>query len=341
MHVGIFVVDGAADFGLAAILEVLTTANSLRDQVPAPPAPWNVTTLGISGRVRTGAGHEVPATVLTDLVALPEMLVVPATNVKEEAGLIATVSAPRNAPALCMIAEARARGVPLAAACTGTFFLAEAGALDGTAATTSWWLGPVFRRRYPRVRLDESATLCRADGVTTAGAALAHVDLALSIVHAASPGLAELVARYLLIGNRTPQAHFAIPAVLADSDPVTAAFERWVRDHLTGPISIAEAARALGLSERQLQRTTAATLGMSPLELVTEIRLEHAAHLLRTTTMTTDAVAARVGYLSAGALREVVRRRRGMTLKDLRDSIIPMPYLDGLGRTSAGSPAPS
>lgn len=341
MDVGVFVVDGAADFGLAAVLEVLTTANSLRDHVTAPPPPWNVSTIGISRRVRTGAGHEVPATALTDLVTLPELLVVPAANVKEEAGLIATVCAPRYAPALAMIAQARARRVPLAAACTGTFFLAEAGALDGAAATTSWWLGSVFRRRYPRVRLDESRTLCRADGVTTAGAAFAHIDLALSIVHTASPALAELVARYLLIGNRTPQADFAIPTVLAQADPVTAAFERWVREHLAEPVSITEGARAVGLSERQLQRTTASTLGMSPLEFVTEIRLEHATHLLRTTTMTTDAVAARVGYLSASALREAVRRRRGMTLKDLRDSITPMPYIGGLDITTRTSSAPA
>lgn len=73
---------------------------------------------------------------------------------------------------------------------------------------------------------------------------------------------------------------------------------------------------------------------MSPLEFVTEIRLEHATFLLRTTTLTTDTVAARVGYLSASALREVVRRRRSMTLKDLRDSINPMPYIGGLDPTT-------
>lgn len=324
MDVAVFVVDEAADFGLAALLEVLGTADSLRDQVPNPPPPWTVRTIGTSTPVRSGAGHLVPATALAELTTLPDLLVVPATNVKQEAGLLATVTAARNAPALGLIAQAAAEGVPLAAACTGTFFLAEAGALDGHTATTSWWLGPTFRRRYPRVRLDERQTLCRSGRVTTAGAAFAHIDLALSIVQGVSPALAELVARYLLIGNRKAQADFAIPAVLAQADPMIAEFERWVRARLGEQLSISDGARALGLSERQLQRATAATLGISPLEFVTEIRLEQATHLLRTTRLGVDAIAARVGYLSGNTLREVVRRRRKMSLRELRDGPTPI-----------------
>ena len=74
------------------------------------------------------------------------------------------------------------------------------------------------------------------------------------------------------------------------------AFERWVRDRVAEPLQISRAAAAIGVSERTLQRTTAAVLGMSPTNFVHEIRLDEATFLLRTTSQTLDAIAAAVGY---------------------------------------------
>lgn len=327
-EVGVFVVDEVADFGLAAILEVLSTANALRAQISPPPPPWAVSTLGIEREVRSGAGHRVPTTPVADLARLPDLLLVPAINVKGAEALIELVCADRSRVALELIRRAHAKQVRLGAACTGTFFLAEAGVLDGLVVTTSWWVAPAFRQRYPRVTLEEGHTLRRAAGVTTAGAAFSHVDLALSLVQSQSPALADLVCRYLLIGNRVAQAAFAIPGAMAAQDPLTAAFDRWIRENLTRPFTIAGAARALGVSERSLQRATAATLGMSPVDLVNEIRLDQATHLLRSTQLRPDEIAAQVGFLHVGTLRGLVRKRRGMTLRELRV---------GIGALSVGS----
>jgi transcriptional regulator GlxA family with amidase domain len=97
-------------------------------------------------------------------------------------------------------------------ACAGTFLLAEAGILDGLRATTTWWLSPVFRSRYPTVQLDESRMVVASHGITTAGAAFGHVDLALAVVRTSSPTVADLVARYLVIEERPSQSVYAIPA---------------------------------------------------------------------------------------------------------------------------------
>lgn len=216
------------------------------------------------------------------------------------------------------MADARGRGTPVASACTGTFLLAEAGVLDGRKATTSWWLAPVFRKRYPAVTVDETRMVTASDGVTTAGAAFGHVDLALAVVRMSSPALADLVARYLVVDERPSQSAYTIPSALAQSDPVVAAFERWARLHLEEPMNVSAAARSVGVSERTLQRTVRRVLGTSPVRFVQDLRVEQASHLLRTTDMSLDSIARKVGYEHANTLRILLRERTGSTAGALR-----------------------
>jgi transcriptional regulator GlxA family with amidase domain len=217
-----------------------------------------------------------------------------------------------------LITRARERGTAIAAACAGTFLLAEAGILDGQRATTTWWLAPAFRARYPGIHLDQGQMVVSSDGITTAGAAFGHVDLALAIVRASSPALADLVARYLVIDERPAQSAYIIPSTLAQSDPTVASFERWVRERLSEPISIPAAARAIGVSERTLQRSVQRTIGTSPIRFVQDLRVERAAHLLRTTDLSLETIAGKVGYEHPHTLRLLLRQRTGKATAALR-----------------------
>ncbi|WP_327095485.1 helix-turn-helix domain-containing protein [Nocardia vinacea] len=320
MDVAVFVQDGVADLGLTAVLETFATANALREELDTAPDPWRVHIVADGKQVLTAHGFRAQTTPITELPDDVGLIVVPATRVLDADGLIGVVSAPANRPVLQLMTRAYESGAHLAAACTGTFYLAEAGVLDGVVATTSWWLGPAFRRRYPRIDLDESRILCRADRLTTAAASLSHIDLALALIAAQSPTLAELTARYLVVGDRRTQRDSAIPEVIARNDSLVAAFERWVRDHVADQFRIADAAHLLGVTERTLQRATQAEIGMSPRDFVHEVRLERATQLLRTTTLTIDAIAVKVGYLNAGTLRGLFRRRRGRSIAEVRAS---------------------
>ncbi len=318
MDVAVLVYDGVFDSGLSAILDVIEGANAMREQIPQPPPAWRVTTVGFRRRVRTGAGHIV-ATAPVSGAAGTDLLIVPALAERRPEELLAHVSGPASAAVRRLVADARERGTPVASACTGTFLLAESGVLDGRKATTSWWLAPVFRQRYPAVTIDETRMVTTSDGVTTAGAAFGHVDLALAVVRMSSPVLADLVARYLVVDERPSQSAYTIPSALAQSDPVVAAFERWAREHLEEPFSVAGAARSLGVSERTLQRTVRRVLGTSPVRFVQDLRVEQASHLLRTTGLPLDTIARRVGYEHANTLRILLRDRTGSTAGALRE----------------------
>jgi transcriptional regulator GlxA family with amidase domain len=320
MRVSVLVVDKVFDSGLAAVLDVLRTADALRGELPVPPPAWQVRCVTPDGRtpVRTAAGHTVDAVPLT-AAGPADLLVVPGLWYPRAERLTEWVASAEAEPARAAVLTARARGATLAAACAGTFVLGEAGVLDGLPATTSWWLAPAFRKRYPRVALDESRMVVPTPEVTTAGAALAHLDLALALVRATSPALAELTSRYLVLDSRPSQASYAIPGHLARTDPLVDAFERRLRGRLAEPLRLADTARELGVSERTLQRTVRAALGVTPVRFAQQIRLEQAVHLLRTTDLPLDTVARRIGYENGTTLATLLRRRLGTTPGLLRD----------------------
>jgi transcriptional regulator GlxA family with amidase domain len=323
MKVAVLVCDGVFDSGLAAVLDVLDTANSMGEQaagtgIEIPDAPsWTVTTVGYRRQVRTGAGHLVTTQPL-EAADTADLIIVPALAEKRPAALLELVTGDRTLPGRAAIVRQHARGAAIATACTGTLLVAETGILDGHDATTSWWLAPTLRATYPHVRVDQNRMLITSRSITTAGAAFAHVDLALSVVRDRSPMVADLVARYLVIDDRPAQSAYIIPSALAQHDPVVAAFERWARERLSEPISIPAAAKAIGVSDRTLQRSVQRTIGTSPIRFVQDLRVERATHLLRTTELSIETIARRVGYEQPNTLRLLLRERTGQTTATLR-----------------------
>ena len=166
--------------------------------------------------------------------------------------------------------------------------------------------------------LDDSRMLVSSSRFVTAGAALAHLDLALWLVRRQSPALAALTARYLVVDPRPSQAAFAIPDHLAHSDPLVERFERWARRQLAEGFSLSEAARAVVTSERTLARRLQSVLGKSPLAYVQDLRVERAVHLLQTSSASVDQIAAQVGYADGVTLRTLIRRKIGRGVRELR-----------------------
>ncbi len=153
--------------------------------------------------------------------------------------------------------------------------------------------------------------------MVTAGAALAHLDLALWLVRQRSPTVAEATARYLVFDSRTSQSTYVMPDQLAHQDPLVTRFEHWARGHLAD-FDLHAAARHVGTSERTLERRLQAVLGRTPVSYLQDLRVEAAVHRLRTTKQTVDEIAGAVGYQDAVTLRTLLRRKTGRGVRELR-----------------------
>lgn len=317
MKLAVLAVDGVFDTGLAAVLDTFTTANELAtfQQLRAPR--FEITVVGVRKRVGTALGLRVPVQPVSACVH-PDWVVVPAPGTKMPEPLLQALARQDMRDAAAQLRDWHSGGARVAAACIGGFLLAESGLLEGHEATTSWWLGPMFRQRYPGVRLDESRMLVSSGDFVTAGAAIAHLDLALWLVRRVSPELAAVVARYLLVDARPSQAAFMIPDHLAHADPLVERFERWARGRLDQGFALDAAAEALATSKRTLQRRLEAVLGKSPLSYFQDLRVERAVHLLRTSPADIEAIAAEVGYADGVTLRTLLRKRLGRGVRELR-----------------------
>lgn len=316
MKISVLALNGVFDTGVAAVLDTFTTANELA-ALQQLDQPFELRLVGLRQRVRTALGLQVPVERI-DRADHPDWVVVPALGSKMPESLLQALKQREVRDAVEHLQAWHAGGARIAAACIGGFLLAETGLLRGHEATTTWWLGPLFRQRYPDVRLDESRMLVASGRFVTSGAAIGHIDLALWLVKQASPELAALVARYLIVDPRPSQAPYIIPDHLAHDDPLVRQFEHWARRRLADGFSLDAAARALATSKRTLQRRLEAVLGKSPLSYVQDLRIERALHLLRTSHADIEAIAAQVGYADGVTLRTLLRRRLGQGVKQLR-----------------------
>jgi transcriptional regulator GlxA family with amidase domain len=147
------------------------------------------------------------------------------------------------------------------------------------------------------------------------------MDLALALIRRASPELANLTARYLVVDERTSQSIYSIPDHLAHADPLIQRFERWARGRLAEGFSLDQAAEALGTSKRTLARRMESVLGKSPLAFFQDLRIERAVHRLRTSHASVGQIAAEVGYAEGVTLRTLLRRRLGRGVHEIRRSL--------------------
>ncbi len=300
--------NGSFGSGVASIIDIIRVAEAVREQIDQTIPSIELHLAGPSPSVTLSTEMTLhPSCGLSDLSEC-DLVIVPALGTLTGETTRECLKGPGAQTIRSALERIDPATTRLAAACTGVFALAEAGHLGGRRATTSWFLGADFRRWYPDVIVDLDEMVVTDGPIVTAGAAFAHIDLALSILRTVSSDLARHVAQLLVIDERPSQATFIAYDHVQHDDQVVIDFERYVRVSLDQPFDVSVAASSIGTSRRTLERRVSDVLGLTPLGFVQRLRLERARYLRATSNLTTEDIALRVGYANAESLRSLIRR---------------------------------
>lgn len=208
-------------------------------------------------------------------------------------------------PVLEALRAAAARGGRVVSVCTGAFALAAAGLLDGRRATTHWRNAPELAARHPNVDVDPDVLYLDDGAVATSAGVAAGIDLCLHLVRSdhGAQAAARIARRMVVAPHREGgQAQFLQRPVPVTGDGLAATCA-WALERLNEPLTVADLARHAGWAPRTFARRFVSETGTTPLRWVTAQRLLEARHLLETTDLSIDQIAARAGLGTAANLR--------------------------------------
>jgi transcriptional regulator GlxA family with amidase domain len=252
-----------------------------------------------AGLIATMSGFDID--VRHDLSALVEAdtVIVPAWRDPDERPPEALLQALR---------QAHLRGARVVGLCLGAFVLAEAGLLDGRAASTHWVWAEDFARKYPRVKLDQKVLYVDDGDILTSAGTAAAIDCCLHLLrrdHGAD--VANRIARRMVVaphrnGGQAQYIEQPLPAS-GGSDQLTVTLD-WAIEHLEQPLCLDLLAAKAAMSRRNFTRRFKMKTGTTVSQWLLNHRLASAQRLLETSDKAIDRIAELVGFGSTVSLRQ-------------------------------------
>lgn len=225
----------------------------------------------------------------------------------------ASIEAPTTRRWLKRCIQAAAR---FGSICSGTYILAELGALAGVRVATHWASCDNLAAQFPDLSVDRNSLFVVSGRAWTSAGISTGIDMALAMVEQDTDrSIADKVAKFMVLYARRPgyQSQFSemLNVQISAGSPF-AELIAWLEAHLARPITIASLADRCGLSERTFYRRFVAATGQTPAHFIQNARLETARTLLATN-LSLKVIAARSGMGSAARLSLAFERKFGLT----------------------------
>jgi transcriptional regulator GlxA family with amidase domain len=312
LRVAILAVPGVQLLDVSGPLDVFAEANA-----QAGRTVYELCVLGTRhGAIRSSSGVRL----------MPDMVLGESPNPKIDTLLVAGAPNAADVPQGGGVVEWLRSTVPVArrygSVCSGAFFLAQAGLLDGKRVTTHWAVAERLVREFPGVSVDADALHIRDRRLWTAAGVTAGLDLALALVEEdLGREVAMRVAGQLVMFFKRPGGQMQFSRK-GEAAPVGRSalqeVQRWVAANPAEDHSVGSLAQRTGLSARHFARLFRQEVGMTPGDWVEEARVAAARELLESGDAAPKQVAGQCGFADVDTLRRAFVRRVGVTPAEYR-----------------------
>ncbi|WP_425043636.1 GlxA family transcriptional regulator [Primorskyibacter sp. S87] len=309
LKTAILVLDDCNTLSFAAVVDPMRAANRLADR---HAFDWEYVTPTTAPSMLT-SGLSVPGTPLARLERCDLLIVVAGFQLARQA----------TPSLLAGLRRIAGTGAALAGIDGGPWLLAEAGLLDGHAATTHWEDLENFATRFPEVDVQPDRFVLSGSRLTSGGATPA-IEMMLQIISARhGSGFAARVAGLFLYDGPTAPARPQSRLGDHRHSALTARANALMEAALDEPIPLADLAASLGTSPRTLQQQFRLRLNTTPQDHYLHLRLAEARRLVTDTEMALQDIAAATGFTSQSSFARAFRTAHGLSARDLRQQRAP------------------
>ncbi len=231
---------------------------------------------------------------------------------------------PKLQPLLRWLVQQYSSGSTLCSIVTGSFFLAEAGLLEGKSGTTHWRFFDEFERRYPKVNLQRKRFITSDENLYCTGSVNAVRDIMLHFVEQLyGDSIANEIARQfthelkrsyesLLLNEDQQRSHH---------DEEIIKVQEWLYQNYRSDVVVRDLAGKFKLSVRSLNRRFKLATNSSPLQYLQQLRIDHSKQLLKQSNLAVSEVADMVGYQDASYFTSLFRRATRVTPNEYRNLV--------------------
>ena len=319
-HVTIIAVPKALGSTVTIPLEMLSAANDMarsRRQLDKLvtidlASGTDATELVLSGGIHIKCHTTLESISNSDLIFIPGIWGNPRSSL------------PKLKPMMNWLVQQYTAGSTLCSIVTGSYFLAEAGLLQGRSATTHWRFFDEFTQRYPNIKLQRKRFITSDERLYCTGSINAVRDLMLHFVEQLyGDSIAREIARQfthelkrsyesLLLNEDQQRSHH---------DEEIIKVQEWLDQNYQSDVLISGLAKRLKLSVRSLNRRFRLATDTSPLQYLQGLRIAHAKELLKQSNLAVSEVADMVGYQDASYFTSLFKKLTAVTPMEYRSLV--------------------